>query len=462
MGNITIRHATIVTVDPHRTIIPDGAITIERDRISMVGNDDAVVKAIKPDVEIDGRGRIAIPGLINSHTHMFQCLVRGLGDDMALIEWINRFMLKIIKVIEPEEAEAGAALSCLEMLRTGVTFILDNHHGKPTEKSVDLVASAIKTSGMRGLVARGITQFTDISGKLGMDPGGFPFTPEEQLKSMKRLLEKWNGAKDSPVKLSPAPGAVFACGDELIKECYTLAEKYRVPCHIHTAESGPANKLFRKETGQGEVTKLNTLGVLGPWTHIVHGIWLDDSEIRLMASKKAHHVHCPVSNMQIASGVAPIPKLLSAGVNVCLGSDGPASNNNQDMFGVMKAAALLQKVSTLDPKVISAYSVLEMATIGGARALAMEQEIGSIEVGKKADIVLVKRDSLTSAPSHRPTSTLVYSSLGSDVDKVFIGGHLLVDGGELMNADSELILERARAASEALFDRAKVRELLSN
>jgi len=462
MDNITIRHATIVTMDPRRTIISDGAITIEHDKISMVGKDEAVVGTIKPDVEIDGKGTIAIPGLINSHTHMFQSLVRGLGDDMELIKWINSFMLKIIKVIEPEEAQAGAALSCIEMLRTGVTFILDNHHGNPTEKSVDLVASVIRDSGMRGLVARGIMQFTDISRKLGMDPEAFPFTPEEQMQSTKRLMEKWNKMRESPVKVSPAPGAVFACGDELIKDCYALAEKYAVPCHIHTAESRSANELFRKETGGGEVTKLNELGVLGPRTHIVHGIWLDEEEIKLMASKHAHHVHCPVSNMYLASGVAPIPKLLSAGVNVCLGTDGPASNNNQDMFGVMKAAALLQKVSTLDPMAISAYSVLEMATIGGARALGMEHEIGSIEVGKKADIALVKSDSLTSAPSHRPTSALVYSSLGTDVDKVFIGGRVVVDGGKLINLDSKAILERARAASEALIDRAKVRHLLSN
>jgi 5-methylthioadenosine/S-adenosylhomocysteine deaminase len=453
MADIVIKNAVLITLDHERRIIKDGGIAIGDGRILSVGTTEDISAGYGGEEIIDGRGMVAIPGLINAHTHMYQDLLRGLGDDMALMEWLRNMLLPNNAAVTPEDAYVGSLLGCVEMLKTGTTYVIDNHHANTTENGINSVAKAIEESGIRGMIARGMREReTRIDLKDDLPQEG-SFTSEEDIKITESLMEDWNAKKNYRVRVCPGPTSTMVCGTEFLQKAKELSDKFNVPIHTHIAEVREEVDSTLKNHGLREVEYLRKIGVLGPRFHVVHGVWLDAIEIRLMAESGAHLIHNPVSNMILASGVAPVQKMIDAGVNVALGTDGPASNNNQDMVSVLKATSLLQKVSTLDPKVVPCEKALEMATLGGARALNLEGEIGSLEPEKRADIVLVDLMKPHIMPIHNPVSALVYSAMGSDVHTVMVDGKIVVRGGKILTVNEVELLNRSQEVADNLVQR---------
>ncbi|MEM2897513.1 MAG: amidohydrolase [Candidatus Bathyarchaeia archaeon] len=450
MANIIIKDGTIITLDKNRRILRNGCLVIEGNRIIEVLSGKELTSKYSSDIEIDAKGKVVLPGLINTHTHMFQDLLRGPGDDRELMTWLSEMLYPVAKELSVSDVLAGAYLGCVEMIKTGTTCVLDNHHVNTGEEAIESVIKAMKETGIRGMVARGIKERTKRCEIWKIPDYLFQFTPEEEVKITEKLMKKWNNDPGKMVKVCPGPTAIFNCGPKLFLELKRLSDEYGVPIHTHVAESPEEVKSTLEDYGKREIEFLDDVGVLNDRFHVVHGVWINEREIELMAISGAHHIHCPVSNMYLASGVAPIRKLIEKGVNVALATDGPASNNNQDMFGVMKATALLQKVSTLDPTSITCEQVLEMATINGAKALGLENEIGSIEVGKKADIIIVDLNKPHSAPVHRPVSSIVYSALGSDVETVIVDGKIIMENYEIKTVDEKKIMSDAEKAAKNL------------
>jgi 5-methylthioadenosine/S-adenosylhomocysteine deaminase len=444
-------------MDKNMRVVRDGGLAIDDGSIVFVGSTEEAVSSYHGEKTLDGKGMIAIPGLINAHTHMYQDLLRGLGDDMGLMEWLEAMMLPNNAVLSPEDVYIGSLLGCIEQLKTGTTLVVDNLTASTSERSVDNVAKAIKESGIRGMIARGVKEIT-TERKEGVYRDAF-YTPEEEVRITARLMDKWNNEACDLVKVCPGPISTLSSGAEQFQRMKELSDKYKVPIHTHVAEVREEVENTLRNHGMREVEYLHSIGVLGPRFHAVHGVWLNSSEMRLLAESGAHLIHCPVSNMILASGVSPVIKMLDLGVNVALGTDGPASNNNQDMVGVLKATSLLHKVSSLDPKAMPCEKVLEMATLGGARALGMEEEIGSLEPGKRADVVLVDVMKPHIMPIHNPVSALVYSAMGSDVHTVIVDGKIVVEEGVILKLDERMVLERSQEVADELVRRSKTSEL---
>jgi 5-methylthioadenosine/S-adenosylhomocysteine deaminase len=401
---------------------------------------------------------IAIPGLINAHTHMFQSFLRGLGDDLELMKWLKEVSYPIIQAISEEDVYIAALLGCIEQIKTGTTYVIDNHYQNSSERAIDKVAQAILETGMKGLIARGMRWRTPRAIKDKYPDFLFPYSLSEEISITERLIRKWN-KKESRVKVCPAPLNTRLAGPEMFLEAKKLSEKYNVPIHTHISETQAPLRICIEDYGKTEIELLHEIGVLNHLFHVVHGVWLNDEDINLMAKAKANLIHCPVSNMILASGVAPVPKMLEKGINVALATDGPASNNNQDMISVLKFTALLHKVSTLNPLITPCEQVLEMATINGAKALGLENEIGSIEIGKKADIVLINTKRPHIWPVHRHTSALVYCANGSDVAYTIIDGKVVYEYGNIKTVDEESILEMAKEHAYQLVEKAGIASL---
>jgi 5-methylthioadenosine/S-adenosylhomocysteine deaminase len=460
MVDLTVLHATVITLDKQRRVIEDGGIAVEgRTIVEVAESDEIISKYGEGRDSIDASGMLAIPGLINAHTHMFQDLLRGLGDDMELMGWLRHMLYPVSQALTDEDVYAGALLGCAEMIKTGTTFVVDNHHINTSEGAISNVARAIEETGIKGMIARGMKIKTKRCEKWGLPDYLFQYDFDEEVKLAEKLIKRWHGAASGRIQVCPAPVAIYSTGPELLMEAKRISDKFEVPIHTHIAESPAEVESTLEDYGKREVELLNEIGVLCPRFHVVHAIWLDDREIGMLAEKGANVVHCPVSNMIIASGVAKVPKMLKSGINVALATDGPASNHNQDMMGVLKTTALLHKVATLDPLAIRCENVLEMATLGGARALGLEHEIGSLEAGKKADITLIDLRKPHIAPVHRAISALVYCAMGSDVDTVIIDGKVVMRGRKLLTIDEEEAMSKAEGVADELVERSKIGHL---
>ena len=458
---LTVIHdVSVLTVDQERRVLECGAVAFKDDRIVAVGPSRDVLEAF-PDAQrrVDGRGMVAIPGIINSHTHMAQSLQRGLSDDLELLDFLRQLAYPVSRAITPQQIDISARLSCIEALRSGTTCIVDNITGEIEEDAVRLTVEAMVDSGIRSLVAVSLAERTPRCDKWHVPDFAYARPMNEQIARLERWMADWDRSGDGRVRLCPAPVVTWANSPQSFLEAYRLAGKHDSLLHTHVAESESEVEASLEDHGMREVDFLNELGILGPHFMVVHGVWLSDGEIELLASSGASVVHCPTSNMYLASGTARVPELLQVGVTVALGSDG-IGNHNHDMFSVLKVTSLLHKGSLRDPTVTSAEEVLEMATLGGARALQMEEEIGSLEVGKKADIVLVQLDNSHLVPVHRLTSALVYGVSGADVDTVIVDGRIVVEAGKLQTLDEVQVAEDAKVAAEDLVSTAGLEQLV--
>jgi len=446
LTSILIREGTILTLDPKRPLLRDGAVFIEDGSIVDLGDSPSIpAKFPRAEFVVDAKGKIVIPGLVNSHTHFFQTLLRGLGDDRSLFDWIRDVIRKNSGKIDARTAKAASALGCLEMIRTGVTTVVDHQTVNPTEEVVDSVANTLYSSGLRGYVARGMRVDTAASDRLGVRLGSSD--EESEIRATENLVHRWKDGKR--VRVCPGPSSTFSSTPGLLVGAGEISGKYHVPLHIHVAERQESERESLKASGKREVEHLLSLGVLGELTQVVHGVWLDENEILALARARSSVVHCPVSNMYLASGTAPLRSFISSRVNVALGTDGPASNNSHDMFEVMKAAALLCKLTSGDPGALTAGQALAMATLGGAKAAGLLQSVGTIEVGKRADITVVDPRRPHSIPVHNPSSTLVYSCNWSNVSTVICDGAPLMVDGRVLTMEEEAVISESESAAEA-------------
>ena len=448
MSSILIKNGAIVTVDETNQVYKTGYVFIEDDLISAIGAGEASSKYRKADIVIDAALMAVIPGIVNAHTHLFQTFIRGLADDKPLIDWLKAAIWPVAQALTEEEAYVAAMVGMVENIRGGATSVIDHQYIHTEPGNDDGVCRAADEAGLRFLLARGWT-----------DQDYYPAFMEEQeqiIRETTRLRKKWEINGDGRIRVEFGPLIPWGCTEDTMRRTHDISQGWGAGTHIHVAETKNEVDINLEKRGNRHIEWLAEIGVLGPQMQLVHSVWLDDNEIELVAKHNAIVVHCPVSNMYLASGVARVPEMLERGITVALGSDGPGSNNSQDMLEVLKTTALLHKVNTLNATVLLPEDVLQMACRGGAVAFGLPEQIGSLEVGKKADVVLVDLDTSMIMPVHRVPSALVYNASSRDVDTVIVDGRILMRDKEVAFLDEKALLVRARQACANLFERAGV------
>jgi 5-methylthioadenosine/S-adenosylhomocysteine deaminase len=372
-----------------------------------------------------------MPGLINTHTHAPMTLFRGLADDLALTEWLNNYIFPAeATMVSPEFVRAGTRLAALEMIQSGTTTFADMYYFE------EEIARETRAAGMRGVLGETIIQFPVADAK----------TPADGLKRAEAFINEFKG--DPLITPAVAPHALYTLDGPTLKAARDLSRRYGVPTLIHLAESRDEVKIAQERLFPSPVTYLDSLGFFGPGVLAAHGIYVSEPEMALLKAKGVGISHNPESNMKLASGTAPVTAYLRAGVALGLGTDGAASNNDLDMFEAMRMASLLQKLQTSDPRVVSAQTAIDLATIGGARAMGMDKQIGSLEPGKRADLILVSMTAARQTPMYDPVSHLVYVTHGDDVRTTIVNGRVLMRDRKMLTLDEAAILKDARAWAE--------------
>src|SRR5215469_10196792 len=447
-------NATIITMNSTRDIITSGAIAINDNRIAAVGKSDDVLRQYPGDQVIDVKGKVILPGLIDTHVHVAQALIRGCADDMALIQWLCDRVWVLQGNFTHDDGYVSARLCIAEMLKSGTTTFLESMLAY--RYGFDGIARAVDESGIRACLA-GIVM--DIGTYATQDHAMHPGMIESRETSLLGVLDmhsKWNGAANDRIHVWFGPRTPGGVSSELYREMSDLAHQRDMGITMHLAEV-EADKIFLNEKyGLSPVAYAGSVGLLGPKTVLVHMVWLTREDIEKLAATRTSVSHNPSSNSKLASGVCKVPQMLASGVNVALGCDGGPSNNDYDMIREMKLAALIHKAATLDPLIMPAETVLELATINGARALGLEHEIGSLEAGKKADLVVIDLNHLHTVPSMNPISTLVYAATGGNVDMVVVDGQVVVEQGNLLTMDEDEVIEQAHQHAGPLYRRAGV------
>ena len=426
-ADILICNGTILTMDKENTVIPDGSLIISGDTIRFVGSDSE--GSADAGKTLDAEGGLILPGLINSHTHAAMTLFRGLADDLPLMDWLNKYIFPVESKMDADFVRVGTLLACAEMIMSGTTTFCDMYLFE------DEVARAAREAGMRCLVGEVLYDFPS--------PNYGPI--EDGLRYTERLIQRW---RDDPlVSIAVEPHSLYTCSPELLIASNTLALDYNVPLIIHIAESLSEIAEVREKYGKRPFEHLHSLGILGPHLIADHCVHLDEWDIETIAEHKVKAVDNPESNMKLASGISPVPEMLAAGVTVGLGTDGCASNNNLDLFGEMDMAAKAHKIKNLDPTVMDALTVVRMATIEGAKVLGIDEVTGSIEVGKKADIIILDVDKPHLTPMYSPFSHLVYAVRGHDVKHTIINGSIVMEDRRIGTLDTTEIMARAKEKS---------------
>lgn len=382
---------------------------------------------------IDATGKIVIPGLINTHTHLSMTLFRGLADDLSLDSWLNDHIWPMEANLNGDFCYIGALLGAVELIKSGTTTFSDMYF------YMEDVARAIDEAGIRAVLSYGMIDFDDEEKR------------KNEIKANLELFEACDGMADGRIKVFFGPHSPYTASEELLIKVRELADEYNMGIHIHVSETQKEIEDVSSQKGLRPFEYLDKIGFLGPDVVAAHSVWLSDNEIEIIKKNNVKISHNPCSNMKLASGVAPVSKLIENDICVSIGTDGASSNNNLDLIEELKTASLLQKVSTSDPKVLNSDEAIAMGTIKGAEALGLESEIGSIEVGKKADIVLIDTNSANMVPdSSSLSSNIIYSANGSNVDTTICDGKILMENKKLTILDEEEIYAKARKAIKEL------------
>jgi 5-methylthioadenosine/S-adenosylhomocysteine deaminase len=426
--DLIVTGGTVVTMNETRTVYEDGAIVVKGDTIVAVGSRNELEAKYVASQTVDARGKLLLPGFINGHTHVPMTLFRGLHDDVTLNDWLYKYIFPAEeKNVNEEFVRWGTRLAAAEQIRGGVTTFADMYYFE------DAVAEETKTAGMRGVLGETFIDFPAPDNK----------SEAEMLGYTEKFLKKWQG--DPLIHAAVAPHSIYACSQKTLQDAAALARKYHAPILIHTAEMKKEWDDSEKRNGMSPVQYLDKIGVLGPDVVSAHCIYVDEADQKTLAQRQVGCVHNPSSNMMLASGVAPVAAMRTAGVAVGLGTDGPAgSNNDLDLMEEMDLAAKLAKITKMDPLALNAKAVVEMATIEGARALHMEKEIGSLEAGKKADFIIISLDEPNAVPMYDLYAQLAYALKGSDVETVVIGGRVVMRDRKLLTVKEEEVMAKAR------------------
>jgi len=418
----------VVTMNARHDLIDDGAVAVRGRLIVGVGKRADIEKQFQARQHINRPDAILMPGLINTHTHAAMSLFRGIADDLKLQDWLNKFIFPAeAKNVTGDFVLWGTRLACLEMMLSGTTTFVDMYYFE------DRAAQATKEAGMRGILGETMIRFKSPDAA----------TPKDMLRFTEKFLQQYHD--DPTIIPAVAPHAIYTNDDADLKAARQLANKYHAPLTIHVSETKTENDDALRTRHMTPTRLLESLGVLDGWTIAAHGVWLDAIDAKILKAHGAGIAHCPSSNMKLASGVAPVVRLLALGIPVGLGTDGPAgSNNDFDLMEEMNLAADLQKVSTGDPTVLPAEQAVAMATILGARAAGLEKQIGSLETGKHADLITLRLDRPHAVPLYNVYSQIVYALKGSDVEDVAVDGKPIVREGRSLTLDSAPILAKAK------------------
>ncbi len=409
-------------------IIEKGYIVIDGDTIQAIGAGNA--PAGDYDQKLDGTNRLALPGFINAHTHAAMTLLRGYADDMPLMEWLEQKIWPLEAKLNAEDVYWGTMLAIVEMIKSGTTCFADMYF------FMDEVARAVEKSGIRAVLARGM---------MGVGPES-----ELAFTESRALFNRWNGAGNGRINIILGPHAPYTCPPDYMQRVMDLARELGVGLHIHLAETAGEAADSEKIYGRSPVAHMESLGLFNHQVLAAHCVHLTARDIEILAQYQVGVVHNPESNMKLASGIAPVPQMLKAGIPVALGTDGASSNNNLDMLQELRTCALLHKVNTLDPTALPAYQALEMATGNGAKALRLDGQIGQLAKGKKADMVLCKLDQAHLIPRYDLIANLVYSGQAADVDTVIIDGNIIMQDRIIRTFNEEEVLAQAKQAAARL------------
>jgi 5-methylthioadenosine/S-adenosylhomocysteine deaminase len=427
-ADVVLSGGTVVTMDPGRRIIEDGSIAVTGDSIVAVGPRSEIEAAYTARETIDAKGKLILPGWINGHTHVPMTLFRGLHDDVTLDDWLRKYIFPAeAKNVNEEFVRWGTRLAAAEQIRAGVTTFADMYYFE------DAVAEETKAAGMRGVLGETFIDFPAPDNK----------TEAAMLDYTEKFLKKWQG--DPLIHAAPAPHSIYTCSKKTLQDASGLARKYHAPILIHVAEMKKELDDSEKQNGATPVEYLDKIGMLGPNIVAAHCIFVNETDRKILAERHVGCVHNPSSNMMLASGVSPVPEMRAAGVAVGLGTDGPAgSNNDLDLMEEIDLAAKLAKITKMDPRALNAQAVVEMATIDGAKALHMENEIGSLEKGKKADLILINLNEPNAVPMYDVYAQIAYALKGSDVETVIIGGRIVMRDHKLLTVDEQAAIAKAR------------------
>ena len=429
--SLVITNGIVITVDGTRRVLNPGAVAIDGSRIVAVDTPAAIASRYRAADTIDATGKVVMPGLINTHTHAAMVMFRGLGNDLALMDWLQKYIFPAeAKTVSPEFVRTGTRLAAVEMIESGTTTFADMYY---FEEEVGRVA---KAAGLRGVLGQTVIEFPVADAK----------TPGDALARTEAFAKEFAG--DPLITPSLAPHSVYTLDAKTLTATSNLAKKLNIPIQIHLAETQSEISQAMDRHKMRPVALLDSLNFWAPITIGAHGVWITDDEIAVLKKRNVGVSHNPESNMKLSSGTAPVMKYRKSDVSLGLGTDGAASNNDLDMFEAMRQAAFQQKLITMDPTAITAAEAIEMATIGGARVLGQQGKIGSLEAGKLADIIIVSLARPRQQPVFDALSQIVYASRGDDVETTIVNGKILMRDRKLTTLDEASVLADARKAAD--------------
>ncbi|MHA2047452.1 MAG: amidohydrolase family protein [Candidatus Thorarchaeota archaeon] len=451
--SILIKNGYVLTLNPKREILTKGSVYIEDEKIVEVGRTDDL-KDNKPELVIDAKNMIVMPGLIDTHTHLAQALIRGCADDVSLVDWLKRYVWVLQGNFTEQDGRVSAELCMAEMIRTGTTsFVECMIHSR---YGFDGIAQSVEKAGMRAALSKIIMDSTGYADSPDIMYPGMVEDAEACLTETDRMYEKWHGKADGRVEVWYGLRSLGAVTSDLFRDVARRTREKNTRMTMHLGEVVDDVRYVKENFDTNLTTFARNHDLLGPDMIFAHGIHFEDEELKVLADSKSNISHCPSSNMKLASGFAKVPQMLKAGVPVSLGCDGGPSNNTYDMVREMRQAALIHKSYVNDPLVVTAEQAIEMATLGGAVAMGIDDRVGSIEPGKNADIILIGLRGLSLTPASNPVSNLVYSGSGDAVDTVIVNGKVLMREKRLLTLDEENVKTRAIEHAGQLLERAGI------
>jgi 5-methylthioadenosine/S-adenosylhomocysteine deaminase len=437
-ASLVVIGGTVITQNGTHQILSPGAVAIDGTDIVDVDRPEAISGRYRAAQTIDARDQIVLPGLVNTHTHAPMVMYRGLADDLALMEWLQKYIFPAeARTVSPEMVRIGTRLAALEMIESGTTTYVDMYYFE------EAIAQATREAGLRGVLGQTIIGFPVADAK----------TPADALARAERFITAFKG--DSLIVPAVAPHAMYTNDEATLRAAAALARRHDVPLIIHLAETEDEVKTAREQHRLTPAGYLESIGFWGPRTLAAHGVWVTDEDIAILKRRNVGVSHNPESNMKLASGTAPVARYLAAGVALGLGTDGAASNNDLDMFEAMRQASFLAKHAAHDPTAVPAQTALDLATTGGARALAMEGTIGSLEAGKRADLITVSTSAARQTPLYDPVSHLVYVTRGDDVRTTIVNGRVLMRDRQLKTLNRAAVIADANRLALKVRDAVK-------
>ncbi|MEW6222173.1 MAG: amidohydrolase [Candidatus Hadarchaeota archaeon] len=442
MVDILLTNGTIVTMNGRREIVKDGAVAIDGGRVTAVGKTGEIKKRHTADVVIDCKGKLVLPGFVDCHVHLAQALIRGCADDLSLVSWLKERVHPLQGAYTPREGELSAKLCCIEMLKSGTTCFIES--GMHYRYGLDEIARAVERIGIRACLTkklmnlRGYADFPDAIVKSMVEDG------ETAIRQNIEMYKRWHGKADNRVHVWFGPRTPGGATVEYFREIAENAKKFNTGITLHLGEVQDDIRYMKNEFNMTPMEFMKHCGLVGEHVVYAHGVWLREKDFEMLRETKSTVCHCPASNLKLASGFAPVPEMLGAGANVALGCDGGPSNDCYDMIREMKLAAIIHKARLLNPTALPAERVLEMATINGARSTLWGKELGSIEPGKLADIIIIDQSKPHLVPVRNPVSTLVYAANGGDVDTVIVDGKVIMKNRKLRTIDEEKVIEQVK------------------